>query len=417
MEAQESTRSSMDWEPDLIKKMPKTVAQTLHMAGPIKVSDFLETWSTVLTAEEISMNRSESLPYHGEDVIPEEILEELFLVTNPAETLYPDGLTPFKIPKLETIPPDTKLQTVQHTLESAAEKKSVTYNHMTKVSLNYCHTTDEHLAHKHAIINVERKKEFSDNVTNDTVPKTMLVPEALISASYIRPHCRFGKSSDPKRILPIVHLHLLGQNTLADVRDAIKCPKDFEIPGDFSLAPDDARTAENAKKIMPSALFFIGETFYLDTRELKAHDYSKPIIEWLKKKGCTEAFPVKHMHKIKLSDMEIKLGMPYVFIHQGNCEHIIQFTDIRLINNDDCQTPSAYPIQLTAVPPKFTICNSCQTRANKWMVTGSILSPSDPAHYCDVCFKMLHYDTNGTKVCDFKAFRYTENDFVVSASP
>ncbi|KAF6040034.1 SNAPC3 [Bugula neritina] len=85
---------------------------------------------------------------------------------------------------------------------------------------------------------------------------------------------------------------------------------------------------------------------------------------------------------------------------------------MRLMHSDDCQTLSQYPLQLTTKSLKFTVCNACQTRPVKWMVANSVHSPCDPAHYCDVCFKMFHYNAQGEKTCDFKAFQYTDNMLV-----
>mgnify|MGYP001791841337 CR=1 FL=1 len=58
-------------------------------------------------------------------------------------------------------------------------------------------------------------------------------------------------------------------------------------------------------------------------------NFCRHIIDWLRKKGSTKDYSVKSMQFCKLADMKIRLGMPYVLIHQGNCEHVFQFLDIR----------------------------------------------------------------------------------------
>jgi snRNA-activating protein complex subunit 3 len=40
-------------------------------------------------------------------------------------------------------------------------------------------------------------------------------------------------------------------------------------------------------------------------------------------------FEQKKMEDNTIGDLEIRLGFPYVFIHLGNCEHIITFVDAR----------------------------------------------------------------------------------------
>lgn len=69
-------------------------------------------------------------------------------------------------------------------------------------------------------------------------------------------------------------LHALASNTLADVKDVLKCPKDLEVPGDFSLNPSAVSTTSSASQLFPSSLFFIEDKFYIDQRNIKAKDYS-----------------------------------------------------------------------------------------------------------------------------------------------
>lgn len=37
-----------------------------------------------------------------------------------------------------------------------------------------------------------------------------------------------------------------------------------------------------------------------------------------------------------------RLGQPYLFLHSGNCEHLIQFTDLRLMTKDDEQVSELF---------------------------------------------------------------------------
>ena len=289
--------------------------------------------------------------------------------------------------------------------------------------LEFQYQTDEHLSHKYAMLSVlrEKQKQKADPKAKELEEKErkvrhLLVPEAIITVSYFRAQNSVSTPDPTRKNMPVRSLHLITQNTLADLRDAIKCAKDLEIPGDFSQNPEDVKTTKTAKEIFPSAMFFIEDTFYIDKRSLKVQDYSVNIVNWLKRKGVTKEFPVKSMTRTTILNLEIRLGMPYVYIHQGNCEHLIQFTDMRLLNSDDCQELQAYPISFTMTRNKFLICNVCQMRAVKWTVSNSTISPTEPAHYCDICFKMSHYDSTGAKICDFTAHAYTDNAFNASLS-
>jgi len=56
------------------------------------------------------------------------------------------------------------------------------------------------------------------------------------------------------------------------------------------------------------------------------------IIEWSKdpNRGIGP-FHSKRMETAHFIDLTARLGQPYVFIHQGDCEHIVIFSDIRSV--------------------------------------------------------------------------------------
>ena len=37
----------------------------------------------------------------------------------------------------------------------------------------------------------------------------------------------------------------------------------------------------------------------------------------------------KKMEDTCVKDLEFRLGYPYVFVHLGNCEHLVVFVDVR----------------------------------------------------------------------------------------
>ena len=65
----------------------------------------------------------------------------------------------------------------------------------------------------------------------------------------------------------------LGCTTLSGLRDAIKCPRDHEVPGDFSTNPD-RDDVQPSRQLLPSSMFFIEDVFYVDRRNVKYQDYS-----------------------------------------------------------------------------------------------------------------------------------------------
>ena len=52
------------------------------------------------------------------------------------------------------------------------------------------------------------------------------------------------------------------------------------------------------------------------------------------------------MSEVRVKELTLRLGQPYLFQHQGNCEHLLIFSDLRLLNASDEQLPERYPIKV-----------------------------------------------------------------------
>lgn len=68
---------------------------------------------------------------------------------------------------------------------------------------------------------------------------------------------------------------------------------------------------------------------------------------------------VKDMEKTKIIDLNLRLGHPYVYQHQGVCEHLLIFTDLRILNASDEQSINEYPIRIFDTI-QHTTCCACQ---------------------------------------------------------
>ncbi|KAK6620195.1 hypothetical protein RUM44_006596 [Polyplax serrata] len=71
-------------------------------------------------------------------------------------------------------------------------------------------------------------------------------------------------------------------------------------------------------------------------------DLSKELRSWAAEKKLGE-FETAEMHKTRIDSLKVRLGRPYVYLHQGNCEHIILFSDIRLLDSSDPNRFSLFP--------------------------------------------------------------------------
>ncbi|CAB3245019.1 unnamed protein product [Arctia plantaginis] len=124
--------------------------------------------------------------------------------------------------------------------------------------------------------------------------------------------------------------------------------------------------------------------------------------------GNLTAFPARDMGHVRLHQLVLKLGYPEVYVHQGNCEHVFVFSEVRLLNANDPLRFSSYPFS-TAIGQNQTVyCTTCAEFSAKWIVVGSDRVPFDPGFFCDTCFKQYMYK-DGQKIGQFKAYRYRGN--------
>nr|XP_028568389.1 snRNA-activating protein complex subunit 3 isoform X2 [Podarcis muralis] len=207
---------------------------------------------------------------------------------------------------------------------------------------------------------------------------------------------------------PYQTMLVLGSQKLTELRDSISCVSDFQIGGEFSSHPDQA--PENiSKDLYKSAFFYFEGVFYDDRRYPECRDLSRTIIEWAEsRERGYENLQAAKMEDFTFNDLNIKIGFPYLYCHQGDCEHIVIITDIRLIHRDDCLDRSLYPL-LTKKHWLWTKkCFVCKMYTARWVTNDDSLAPEDPSFFCDVCFRMLHYDAEGKKLGEFLAYPYVD---------
>ncbi|XP_033750151.1 snRNA-activating protein complex subunit 3-like [Pecten maximus] len=206
---------------------------------------------------------------------------------------------------------------------------------------------------------------------------------------------------------------VLGSQRLSDLRDKISCVNDLAIAGDFSENPDD-NSGFYAKDVYRSGFFYIEGVFYNDLREVDSRDYSRVIRKWAAEEGRgIGQMTTQNMDDAFFMDLKVRLGQPYLYMHQGNCEHIIIFNDIRLFHNDDLQDRREYPKLTYKRTYKRSICRVCEIHSSRWLTYNSKHAPDDPSFFCDQCFRALHYDKDGKKIGNFKAYKYFDKQAVL----
>ncbi|XP_072167036.1 snRNA-activating protein complex subunit 3-like [Diadema setosum] len=198
---------------------------------------------------------------------------------------------------------------------------------------------------------------------------------------------------------------------LTALKDNLICPLDMVyIEGECSEHPD-AVSDTRAQDLFKSSYFFIENVFYNDMRDPAARDISAPVQEWLRQ-GKSDLIKGEvtsaRMSEVTFNDLKVRLGYPYLYCHQGDCEHNITFTDIRFLNGDDPQDLEQYPLLLNKSKFYKIACYACKLLISKWMTQEDLLAPHDPCFFCDICFYKFHYDPDGNKLGTFKAYRFID---------
>ncbi|KAM9857003.1 snRNA-activating protein complex subunit 3 [Aulostomus maculatus] len=287
-------------------------------------------------------------------------------------------------PDTEVVPPDPTLKTL------IQRKKKQDY----KASLKIAKNRHDLYADEMERTMFGRKPEaVADMVSTGDVILTINVyyPASFERFLYVRPH---------------MTLLMTGSHSLADLRDAICCVSDLQVCGEFSNTPDmvpDFISKDHYK----SAFFFFEGVFYNDMRLPECRDISITTIEWAKSRN----FPLFHQAKMedtKLKDLKVKVGFPYLYCHQGDCEHLVIITDVRLIHMNDCLDKKLYPLLAHKHRVITQKCFVCYVYIARWLTTSDQFAPSDPCLFCDKCFRMLHYNTEGHKLGEFLAYPYVD---------
>ncbi|XP_047220911.1 snRNA-activating protein complex subunit 3 isoform X2 [Girardinichthys multiradiatus] len=245
-----------------------------------------------------------------------------------------------------------------------------------------------------------------DRLTVGRVPETEddMIPEGevILTINIYFP----GNFEKFNYVRPHMTLLMTGSHTLAELRDAICCVSDLQVCGEFSSTPDMAPDFIS-KDIFKSAFFFFEGVFYNDMRYPECQDISSTTIKWTKSQNFP-SFSQAKMEDTRFMDLKVKVGFPYLYCHQGDCEHLVIITDVRLVHKGDCLDRKLYPLLTHKNRVLTQKCAVCHVFISRWYTTRDQFAPSDPCLFCDKCFRMLHYDKEGNKLGEFLAYPYVD---------
>ncbi|KAK5865610.1 hypothetical protein PBY51_019867 [Eleginops maclovinus] len=287
-------------------------------------------------------------------------------------------------PDPEVVPPDPTLKTL------VQRKKKQDHKATLKSSKN---RHDLYADELERLTFGTRPEAVTDMIPEGEIILTMNIyyPATFEKFSHVRPH---------------LTLLMTGSHTLAELRDAICCVSDLQVCGEFSNTPDMAPDFIS-KDHFKSSFFYFEGVFYNDMRYPECQDISITTIEWARDRNFPPYTQAK-MEDTRFVDLKVKVGFPYLYCHQGDCEHLVIITDIRLTHKNDCLDKKLYPLLTHKHRVVTTKCAVCHIYIGRWLTTNDQFAPSNPCTFCEKCFRMLHYDTEGEKLGEFQAFPYVD---------
>jgi len=219
---------------------------------------------------------------------------------------------------------------------------------------------------------------------------------------------------------PALHaqsITILGSQTLTELSDEIT--RNCRFSNEYLPSTETHALPMKIGEIISSNYFFIEEEFFVDYRRNR-EDISIEMRNWLQSEDAatmkigqrfqeriqSENSPRNPLNpndatRTRLDSLEIKLGFPYLFVHQGAIERMVVFSDVRMVSRFDCQSKSRYPYTLRPIPENVQKCCLCTKKVAKVETADDELADDNPAFWCAECFKMLHYDDAGQPVAAF----------------
>lgn len=241
--------------------------------------------------------------------------------------------------------------------------------------------------------------------------------EAILTVEVYRPLHSVKKVTEAKshmQIVPDQVYEVISSLPLSALRDQIRCVADNRHNREVSENPDVVTHGLDAGHVYKSGYFYINETFYNDMRSPECIDYSDVIIKWAAQPGRGIGPFQKSSMTETFADLTIQLGYPYLYVHQGNCEHLLVFSDLRLLKTSrDSINFSDYPKFLHSNRRPHVNCIFCEVNVAKWYVKDNHQMPQDPSFLCERCFRIFSYDQNREKISQFKAYPFLDKSVLV----
>ncbi|XP_066253518.1 snRNA-activating protein complex subunit 3 [Euwallacea similis] len=207
-----------------------------------------------------------------------------------------------------------------------------------------------------------------------------------------------------QRVRAQYDIQVLNTTTLVELANRIKCVSDVFVTREVESVEEVVGVGDNPKENYPSRCIFIENVFYNDMSHPNAIDYSEVVRKWAAEKDIN-GFKNKSMEGVQIGSLKFRLGYGYVYIHQGNCEHLISFSDAKLLQSSDLRVSKLYPQVNSIKRLTFFHCYICHINHASWLVVGSDRLPMRRTFFCEKCCKSYMF-IDGKKIGRFQLYPY-----------
>ncbi|CAG0919096.1 unnamed protein product [Notodromas monacha] len=212
-------------------------------------------------------------------------------------------------------------------------------------------------------------------------------------------------------------LVLLGSQTLSELHQAIKCRRKEIVNHDYSVNPREFNAKTHADLLAnhnKDAVLFIYDTLFASTNEAK-EDYVDAIQEWAEKhierlkcpgeEETVTRFKEGFMDDTTFDSLRLRIGYPYLYLHDSTCHHIVIVSLVRLYNKvDDWRLKAHYPAVRRHCRFARRVCQICSRRIALWLVVGHKDFPEEVSPFCDFCLYSILYNVEKRKMTNSRRF-------------
>lgn len=189
---------------------------------------------------------------------------------------------------------------------------------------------------------------------------------------------------------------------------------------DCIACANDERLHVHSKQ---SKLVYFNRQFYTDRRHQDSQDfvdYGLEIRSWISARPSRAGKYASSaglntssiaMETTRFADLTLQIDLPGVFVHQGECEHLLRLRDVRLPHELDDDALESFPMRLpNTLYRSLRNCFICQQYTAKHVCYGDRLSIADPMFFCERCYRAAHVDADGQLTYeDYAAFPYVQD--------